>query len=120
MAGAATALAAENHLVIGEYTTTTGAVVPIEAHPPVDDDAGHQANWLRKHHQVQTARCHSPVFCDRDWLSALAYAYTAADPDLLERRSYWAHVSGRLRFLGQDNVREWASERAGHTNSVLR
>ncbi|MDQ3885505.1 MAG: hypothetical protein M3308_00440, partial [Actinomycetota bacterium] len=60
------------------------------AHPPVDDDAGHQANWLRKHHQVQAARRRGPVFCDRDWLSALAYAHSAADPSLLDRRARWA------------------------------
>ncbi|MGH7383354.1 MAG: hypothetical protein ACREKR_14210, partial [Candidatus Methylomirabilales bacterium] len=48
-------------------------------HPTVDDDAGHQHNWLRKHHQVQIARRNGPVFCDRDWLSALAYAYTISD-----------------------------------------
>ncbi|MGH3623096.1 MAG: AAA family ATPase [Sciscionella sp.] len=89
----AATLAAENRIVIGEYTTTTGDVVPIEAHPHVDDDAGHQHNWLLKHHQVHAARRHGPVFCDRDWLSALAYAYSVADDDhgaLLATRTRWA------------------------------
>lgn len=92
---AATTLAAEERLVIGEYTTARGDVIPIEAHPAVDDDAGHQDNWLRKHHQVQAARCHGPVFCDRDWLSALAYAYSIADGGvLLTSRTRW--ISDRL------------------------
>jgi hypothetical protein len=89
---AATALAAENRTVIGEYTTTTGDVIPIEAHPAVDDDASHQHNWLLKHHQVQEARCRGPVFVDRDWLSALAYAYSVTDDDhgaLLAARTAW-------------------------------
>ncbi len=90
---AATALAAQNWTVIGEYTTGTGVVVPIQKHPDVDDDAGHQRNWMRKHHQVCAARRHGPVFCDRDWLSALAYAYSVADTDhgeLLSDRAHWA------------------------------
>jgi hypothetical protein len=90
---AATALAAQNWTVIGEYTTATGDVVPIHAHPDVDHDAGHQRNWLRKHHQVHIARRTGPVFCDRDWLSALAYAYSVADTDhseLLSNRAHWA------------------------------
>lgn len=90
---ATTVLTAENRIVLGEYTTTTGAIVPIQAHPSVDDDAGHQHNWLRKHHQVQLARRDGPVFCDRDWLSALAYAYSVADTDhgeLLNSRARWA------------------------------
>lgn len=90
---AATALAAHDWTVIGEYTTVTGSVMPIQAHPTVDDDAGHQRNWLRKHHQVHVARRNGPVFCDRDWLSALAYAYSVADTDdgaLLSSRAHWA------------------------------
>lgn len=90
---AATALAAQNWTVIGEYTTVTGDVVPIHAHPDVGDDAGRQRNWLRKHHQVHAARRNGPVFCDRDWLSALAYAYSVADTDhgeLLDSRARWA------------------------------
>ncbi|HEU0086760.1 MAG TPA: AAA family ATPase [Pseudonocardiaceae bacterium] len=94
---AATILAAENRAVIGEYTTLTGDVVPIDAHPAVVDDAAHQRNWLRKHRQVQAARRTSPVFCDRDWLTALAYAHSLADTDhgaLLTSRACW--VSDRL------------------------
>ncbi|MGH3692555.1 MAG: AAA family ATPase [Pseudonocardiaceae bacterium] len=86
---AATALATENHTVIGEYTAPAGNVIPINAHPAVDDDAGHQTNWLRKHHQIQVARRHGPVFCDRDWLSALAYAYSSHDGELLTSRARW-------------------------------
>lgn len=90
---AAATLAAQNWTVIGEYTTVTGDVVPIHAHPDVGDDAAHQRNWLRKHHQVHAARHHGPVFCDRDWLSALAYAHSIADTDhgeLLHSRAHWA------------------------------
>lgn len=90
---AATALAAENHTVIGEYTTPTGEVVPIQQHPAVDDDTGHQHNWLRKHHQIHAARHRGPVVVDRDWLSALAYAYSITDTDhgaLLAARAAWA------------------------------
>ncbi|MGH3719561.1 MAG: hypothetical protein ACRDRI_12135 [Pseudonocardiaceae bacterium] len=88
---AATVLAAENRTVIGEYTTPTGDIIPIEAHPTVDDDAGHQRNWLRKNHHIQVARRHGPVFCDRDWLSALAYAYSVTDGGhLLASRTRWA------------------------------
>jgi len=93
---AATTLASANHIVISEYTTPTGDVIPIEAHPAGDDDAGHLHNWLRKHHQVHAVRCHGPVFCDRDWLSALAYAYSVTDGgDLLTSRAGW--VSDCLR-----------------------
>ncbi|MGH3771110.1 MAG: AAA family ATPase [Pseudonocardiaceae bacterium] len=100
---AATALAAENRTVIGEYTTPTGEIIPIEAHPAVDDDAGHQRNWLRKNHHIQTARRHGPVFCDRDWLSALAYAYSSHDGELLTNRACWAsnHLDrGNLTLAG--------------------
>ncbi|MGH3830108.1 MAG: AAA family ATPase [Pseudonocardiaceae bacterium] len=100
---AATALATESRAVIGEYTTRTGAVVPVEAHPDVDDDAGHQRNWLRKHHQIQAARRHGPVFCDRDWLSALAYAYSSHDGELLTNRAHWVshHLDrGNLTLAG--------------------
>jgi hypothetical protein len=87
---AANTLAAENRIVVGEYTTTTGDVLSIEAHPAANDDPGHQHNWLRKHHQVQAARCHGSVFCDRDWLSALAYAYSITDGgDPLSSRIGW-------------------------------
>lgn len=89
---AATTLAAENRTVIGEYTTAAGGVVPTEAHPAVGDDDGHQRNWLLKHHQVHAARRTGPVFVDRDWLSALAYAYSVTDTDhgaLLAARTRW-------------------------------
>ncbi|MGH3548277.1 MAG: glycosyltransferase family 4 protein [Pseudonocardiaceae bacterium] len=87
---AATALAAENWTVVGEYTSPTGAIIPTEAHPALDDDTAHQHNWLRKHHQVQAARRDGPVFCDRDWLSALAYAYSVMDDgELLSKRARW-------------------------------
>lgn len=90
---AATALAAEHYSVIGEYTTPTGDVVPIHQHPAVDDDTGHQHNWLRKHHQIHAARHQGPVVVDRDWPSALAYAHSISDTDhgvLLAARAAWA------------------------------
>lgn len=100
----ARALAESGSYVLGEYTSTTTDTVPLHEHPAVNDDDCHQANWLRKAAQVLAgAEAHRVVFCDRDWLSALAYAYSIADTDrgvLLTERIRWAneHVNaGRLQ-----------------------
>jgi len=88
---AVTALAAEGRQVVGEYTTAGGVTIPVTDHPAVDDDHAHQANWLIKHRHTSTVRRSGPVFCDRDWLSALAYAASLEDGGLLLRsRAAWA------------------------------
>jgi hypothetical protein len=84
-------LAAEGRLVVGEYMTSAGLTIPITDHPTVDDDAGHQANWLIKHRHARLARRTGAVYCDRDWLSALAYAASVEDGGpLLRARAIWA------------------------------
>src|SRR5229473_477540 len=42
------ALAAGGARVLGEYTTTSGATIPLSGHPGTVDGAAHDANWLRK------------------------------------------------------------------------
>lgn len=94
---AARALARDGHQVIGEYTTRAGVTIPITEYPPVNDDHAHQANWLIKHCHVTLARQNGPVFCDRDWISALAYAASLNDDArLLRARITW--VAERVRF----------------------
>jgi hypothetical protein len=92
-------LAGQGHRVLGEYTTPGGDVIPIGLHPPVDDDAAHQRNWLRKHLQAAELRRSGPVLADRDWLSSLAYAYSATDDRLLAARARWVH-----EHLGQGSL----------------
>jgi len=88
---AVTRLASQGRQVIGEYTTTVGVTIPVGDHPPVADDSAHQANWLTKHRHVLAARRTGPVFCDRDWISALAYAASLPDGNrLLLARAGWA------------------------------
>lgn len=83
-------LAAENRAVVGEYTTSNGATIAVGDHPGIGDHVEHLHNWLIKHHQVRTARHRGPVFCDRDWLSSLAYAFSLADgTELFTERSRW-------------------------------
>jgi hypothetical protein len=99
----ARALTLERATVLGEYTTPTGATVPLSDHPGPADSPAHNANWIRKARQATAARrCTAVVYLDRDWLSALAYAYSVAGTDdgqLLRRRCEWAHAriaSGEL------------------------
>lgn len=89
---AATALAAEGRTVIGEYTTPAGTTLPVSSHPAVTDDQAHQANWVTKHRQaVNARRAGGAVYCDRDWISALAYAASIDDGgQLLRARATWA------------------------------
>lgn len=93
------ALADLGRHVLGEYTSNTAATIPVGRHPAVGDDQAHQANWLRKAEQAsrllagarETAQV---VYADRDWLNALAYAYSIADTDagdLLTERIRWAN-----------------------------
>lgn len=88
----ANALAREGRTVIGEYLDPAGATIPVAEHPRVDDDAAHQANWLTKHRHIADAAQRGPVFSDRDWISALAYAYSAPgfSADLLAAQAHWA------------------------------
>ena len=62
--------------------------------PGTADGAAHDANWLRKAGQAAAAlRDGAAVYADRDWLSALAYAYSIAGSDserLLRQRCVWA------------------------------
>lgn len=98
---AAEALARQGRTVLGEYLDHHGDTVPVTAHPGVDDDHAHQTNWLTKHQHLSTAGC-GPVFLDRDWVSALAYAYSlpaTASAPVLAARARWAagHLfAGRL------------------------
>lgn len=104
----AAALAQQGHCVLGEYTADSTAPLPLDQHPDIDDDAAHQANWVRKSAQAAEALSVSggPVFIDRDWLSALAYAYSIADTDhgtLLRARVAWAAAelrTGNLLLAG--------------------
>jgi thymidylate kinase len=84
--------------VIGEYTDQAGTTIAVREHPGIEDDDAHQANWLRKAAQCATALQSGVVYADRDWISSLAYAYSAGAADggaLLRRRCAWA--AGCLR-----------------------
>lgn len=90
----ARALAAGGAAVLGEYTTPGGGTIPLSCHPGAHDGAAHEANWLRKSGQAAAARHASDVvYLDRDWLTALAYAYSIVGQDggqLLRCRCAWA------------------------------
>jgi predicted ATPase len=93
---AAAELQRRGRQVIGEYTSADGATVAISDHPGAEDDDGHQANWIRKAAQCAAALRTGAVYADRDWLSSLAYAHSAAPADggeLLRRRCAWAASS---------------------------
>lgn len=84
-------LAAEGRQVVGEYTTAAGRTLAVTEHPRVSDDAAHQGNWLLKCCQAHAACTSGAVYVDRDWLSALAYAYSITDGGtLLRERARWA------------------------------
>ena len=87
----ATALTDDGHQVIEEYTTVAGQLIDVADHPAVEDDQGHQSNWLTKYRLVAAHRSNRTVFCDRDWLSSLAYAASIDDWDLLRGRAAWAN-----------------------------
>jgi predicted ATPase len=91
---AADALAKLGHAVVGEYTNDAHATIAVHAHPGVGDDDAHQLNWLRKAARCTALLDRSPVvYADRDWLSSLSYAYSAAARDhgaLLAQRASWA------------------------------
>lgn len=84
-------LARAGHTVLGEYTTPEGAVLAHCQHPDLHDENAHLANWLRKSTQLREMT--GPVWVDRDWLTALAWA--ASTTGLAERVSWaYGHLTG--------------------------
>lgn len=105
----ATTLSRRGHLVVAEYAAVDGSVIGLKDHPAVEADDAHQRNWLRKHQLAEVlattsrggaVRCGAmPVWMDRDWVTALAYAYSLEDRELLASRAGWATrnlAAGRL------------------------
>ncbi|MFJ6216733.1 AAA family ATPase [Streptomyces sp. NPDC092296] len=93
------ALARAGRTVLPEYTTPAGDLLDQDRHPHHDDEDSHLANWLRKADQL----CgHSgPVWVDRDWLTALAWAASTGG---LARRADWIYchlAAGRLMPPGR-------------------
>lgn len=89
-----TALATAGRTVLPEYTTPAGQILDHHLHPGHHDEDSHLANWLRKADQL---RQHTgPVWVDRDWLTALAWAASTGG---LAERAAWAYrhlAAGRL------------------------
>jgi predicted ATPase len=89
----ANALAALGLPVLGEYTDATNETIAVSQHPDVDNDDAHRQNWLRKAAQCSARLAVGDVvYADRDWLSSLSYAYSAAGEDngvLLRQRATW-------------------------------
>jgi len=78
------------HQVVGEY---------VSERPGVHDDEAHQRNWIAKTAIAARAATSGDVFCDRDFLTSLAFACSIADSKLLRERIAWAmtHLAaGRL------------------------
>jgi thymidylate kinase len=78
------------HHVVGEY---------VSERPCVDDDEAHQRNWIAKRAIAARAATSGNVFCDRDFLTSLAFACSIADRGLIRERIAWAltHLAaGRL------------------------
>jgi hypothetical protein len=83
-------LGGRGHQIVGEYLC---------ARPGVDDDEAHQGNWIAKAAVSAAAVTRGHVFCDRDFLSSLAFAWSIADRELVARRTGWALsnlAAGRL------------------------
>jgi predicted ATPase len=101
----ANALAADGHSVVGEYTDDGDTTIAVSAHPDISDDDAHQLNWLRKTAQSTARLDRNPlVYADRDWLSALSYAYSSEVADggaLLAERAAWAerHLADGMLLL---------------------
>lgn len=136
----AATLSRRGHLVVPEYAAVDGSVIALDEHPDVDADAAHQRNWLRKHQFATTAaaghkttygathggvaqRCGAgAVWVDRDWITALAYAYSLEDQVLLAERASWASLhlaAGRLEVASAYLIlhldpAESLRRRAGH------
>lgn len=82
-----TRLERRGHVVLGEYTTSGRDVLAHRHHPHHLDEDAHLANWLRKAAQMKETT--GPVWVDRDWLTALAFAASAGD---LRERAAWAYA----------------------------
>ena len=93
------ALAACGLRTVGEYVTSTGATVAWADHPGVDEDQAHQQNWITKHDVTHLPGSSGVVACDRDWISALAYAASLDDTALLGARAQWADAALARRRL---------------------
>lgn len=86
-------LADRGHAVLGEYIDDQSAAIPITEHPALDDDAGHLANWVRKDMHASAFATAGTLVMDRNWLTALAWAYSCPEIAGLhefERRTAWA------------------------------
>lgn len=84
-------LADRGRSVIGECEIPAGTMMTIASPSAIDDDATDQRNWLIKDEQASSARGQQrAVWLDRDWISALAYAYSLDDRQLLAARANWA------------------------------
>jgi hypothetical protein len=57
--------------------------------PGVENDDAHQRNWVAKTAIAVPASTAGDVFCDRDVVTALAFAYSIDDRDLLAQRQPW-------------------------------
>lgn len=71
----------------------------IAERPAADQDEAHQHNWIRKAEIATREMAAGEVYCDRDFLTSLGFAYSTADRGLLSRRTAWAleHLAnGRL------------------------
>ena len=88
-----TALATRGLRTVGEYVTPTGATLAWADHPGVDEDQAHQQNWTAKHDLAHDPGSGRVVACDRDWVSALAYAASLDDTPLLGARARWADAA---------------------------
>ncbi|MEU0237707.1 AAA family ATPase [Nocardiopsis sp. NPDC006198] len=95
------ALLADRVPVVAEYARPDGTALDHDAHPATDQDRAHLDNFLLK--DELCAQHTGTVLCDRDWVSALAYAHSLNDPVALAHRAGWAweHLNaGRLRLGG--------------------
>jgi hypothetical protein len=77
--------------VVAEYTSADGRPLGHDEHPHPGRDQAHLDNWLTKAALCARYQAANPrVVCDRDWLTALAYAHSLGDHDLFARRCAWA------------------------------
>jgi thymidylate kinase len=81
------------HQVVGEY---------LSERPGVNEDEAHQRNWIAKASVTSAALAQGHVFCDRDFLTSLAFAWSVADRELIARRSSWAlrHLAAGQLVVG--------------------
>ncbi|MEV2277673.1 AAA family ATPase [Nocardiopsis sp. NPDC049922] len=86
--------------VVAEYTTPSGRPLGHDQHPNPHQDQAHQDNWLIKATLCARYLAANPlVACDRDWLTALAFAYSHPDQALFPERCAWAWEHLRAQRL---------------------